>query len=197
MINITRHAQSTVNAGQRVENPLMAGLSELGREQASGLADKYESPPDLIIVSDAPRTQLTALPLLEKFPNVPVKTMPVYEFYFICNYRIRSTTAEERKKMLDEYFAREDPNYIDGGNCESFDNFILRVKEVLGSLDHNKNILIISHGHFINGVKMVMESLPLTVRQFAEMQYVEHTELIEIKRQVQKDIPGWRMQKMR
>lgn len=181
MIHIVRHAQSIVNAGQRVENPLQAGLSELGKVQAQKLADSYEVAPDYIIVSDAARTKLTAEPLLKKFPNVMVCVMPVYEFYFISDYRIKGTTPEERWVLLNEYFEKNDPNYKDGENCESFNHFIDRVKEVLRSLDYSKNILMVSHGHFINGVRQVVENHPLTVNQFAKMQYVEHCEGIKIK----------------
>ena len=181
---IARHAQSIVNAGRRVKDPFNAGLSELGKRQARDLAAQYDSGPDLIIVSEAPRTQLTARPLLEKFPNTQVQVMPVYEFYFINDYRIKSTTVEERKKMLDEYFAMNDPDYVDGGSCESFNHFIARVRKVIDSLDYSKNTLIISHGHFINGIRMVTEGLPLTVHQFAEMEYVEHAQLMRIRQSV-------------
>lgn len=176
MIKIVRHAQSLANAGVRVENSVDVELSADGQAQAENLATQFDVAPDLIIVSDAMRTKLTAAPLLEKFPDTPVQIMPIYEFYFISGYRMRGTTPADRLALLQEYFEKNDPNYTDGETCESFDHFIARVKSVLDSLDRNKNILMISHGHFINGVRMVIENLPLTVHQFAEMQYVEHCE---------------------
>jgi cytidyltransferase-like protein len=180
VIQIARHAQSVVNAGRRVRDNLNAGLSPLGKIQAVELADKFAAPPDLIIVSNALRTRLTVVPLLKKFPNIPVRVMPVQEFYFINGYRVKGTTVEERKKMLREYFKRDDANYVDGADSESFDHFIRRVKNFLSSLDRSKNTLVISHGHFINGVRIIVEKLPETVHQFAEMQYVEHAELMNI-----------------
>ena len=182
MNKIIRHAQSTVNAGQRISDPREAVLSDLGRQQALKLTDDYTSAPDLVIVSDAPRTKLTVAPLLKKFPGVPVRTMPIYEFYFIADYRIKGTTPQERRALLDEYFRKNDPNYIDGKNCESFNAFIQRVIEVLDSLEHLENTLMVSHGHFINGVRQVVEGRPLTLDQFASMKYVDHCEGVVIKK---------------
>jgi len=180
MIHITRHAQSISNAGFRVESQHHAMLSELGIAQACELATQFCNPPDMIILSDTPRNVLTAAPLLEKFPNVPVEFWPVHEFYFINNDKMKNTIFEERKVLLDEYFARNDPDFTDGPECESFNQFIARVQNFIRRLDRSKNILIISHGHFINGVLMVTKGLPLTVQQFSKMQYIEHAELIEI-----------------
>jgi broad specificity phosphatase PhoE len=181
MLKIIRHAQSTANAGIPTNDITAVGLSELGKTQAQQFADDVHTAPDLIIVSDAARTQLTAAPLLEKFPNVPVQTMPVYEFYFISDYRLKGTTPQQRRIMLDDYFAKNYPGYTDGENCESFNHFIERVKAVLGGMDYTKNILMISHGHFINGVRQIIENLPLTVDEFAKLQYVEHCEGVEIE----------------
>jgi broad specificity phosphatase PhoE len=175
MIEIVRHAQSLSNAGIQVHNTRTVGLSAEGKQQAELLAARFDSPPDYVIVSDAMRTKLTAAPLLKKFPNLMFCIMPVHEFYFIDNYRMRGKTPEERWALLDEYFAKNDPDYTEGTG-ESFNHFIARVREFLDGLDRTKNILIISHGHFINGVKMVAHGLPLTVKQFATMQYVEHCE---------------------
>lgn len=180
MIQLCRHAQSVSNAGARVENPKDAPLSDLGTAHAHELAARFDAAPDLIVVSDSLRTQLTVAPLMEKFPGTKMEIWPVHEFYFIRNYRIKNTTTDERRAMLMEYFAKNDPDFVDGPGCESFNQFVARIRDFLGRLDRSKNILVISHGHFVNGVKMLVNNIPPSVENFGKLEYVEHVEMMEI-----------------
>jgi len=182
MIHITRHAQSVSNAGLVVDVPSLAPLSIDGEQQARDLADAITDAPDLIVTSVTLRSVQTAAPLSEKFPTVPVEIWPVHEFYFIPSEKIVNTSFDERRQMLAEYFDRNDPDFVGGAGCESFNQFIARVREFLARLDHSKNIIIVSHGHFMRGLQLVQSGEAITVENFGKLGYIEHCELLEIKK---------------
>lgn len=175
-----RHAESTANAGQITDSPGDFPLSEKGKIQARQLSTQINTIPDLIVISSYQRSHQTALPLIQKFPNVPVEVWPVHEFHFLCDQKYINTTPQERRPFREEYFRRNDNEYVDGPSCESFNQLIERVENFWNRLDRSKNTIIFSHGHFMNAVRMKLLELPMTISTFCKMPEIQNIEIIEI-----------------
>ena len=65
-----RHGQSKSNAGEKSTSPSTTPLTENGQLQAKHIADCINQQPELIITSPYYRTEQTAKPTLEKYPEV-------------------------------------------------------------------------------------------------------------------------------
>ncbi|MFN7493515.1 MAG: phosphoglycerate mutase family protein [Cyclobacteriaceae bacterium] len=78
-----RHAQSEANAGGRTIDPVSIPITETGYAQSVSLAEEISEQPDLIIVSPYIRTQQTALPLSQKYPNCLMEVCHIQEFTFL------------------------------------------------------------------------------------------------------------------
>ena len=65
-----RHGESLSNAGHKTSNNTIVPLSSLGVEQSKNYANNQEEP-SLILYSPFTRAIQTAIPLLQKFPEVP------------------------------------------------------------------------------------------------------------------------------
>lgn len=168
-IRLIRHAESLANAGAATSTPRDIPLSDRGHEQARMLADSITDRPERIILSPYIRTQETARPLLERFPDCPVETLPVQEFTYLAISRCRETTREQRRPMVEEYWNRSDPFYCDGDQAESLaeligraSTFLRRTREMEGEL-----IFVFTHEQFIKTV--IWEVLRLNGRIDPEM----------------------------
>ena len=121
-VYLIRHAESVSNAGERTASHGGAELSSEGRRQAEAARIGFR--PDLIVVSPFVRSRQTAEPLRQKYPDVPVEEWPVQEFSFLDADRCADTTQEERRPLAEAYFARNDPDYVDGKDAESFNQLL-------------------------------------------------------------------------
>lgn len=126
-----RHAESTANVGARIDNQTGILLTPRGYEQAASLAQSWSNPPELIVTSPYIRTQLTAQPLCQKFPQVPVAQWDVQEFTYLTIAASRGTTMEERRSLSRPYWEAMNPELSLGEGGESFIHFQLRVTQAL------------------------------------------------------------------
>ena len=149
-----RHAQSLSNAGFATNSPGTIGLSELGLRQAQAFAEQCVTAPDLVIVSPYTRTSDTAAPLLAKFPECPVITMPIHEFTFLAPARYAGTTEQDRREPARNYWTNADPDYCDGEGAESFRAFIERIESAFETICQRpeKNIIAFSHGYVMKAL---------------------------------------------
>lgn len=157
-IRLIRHAESHANAGGATSTPRDIPLSDKGHLQARVLADSFTERPELIVLSPYVRTGETARPLLTRFPACPVETLPIQEFTYLSISRCRNSTYEQRKPLVEEYWARCDPNYSDGDQAESLVElinracaFLRRIQEMEGEL-----IFAFTHEQFIKTVMWVV-----------------------------------------
>jgi broad specificity phosphatase PhoE len=127
-IFIIRHAESASNAGGRTGDPATIPITETGMRQAERAANLISVRPAVIVVSRYSRTVQTAAPLLKRFPGVPVECWPVEEFTYLNISACVGTTYAERGRLRDAYWSRCDPLWADGPGCESFTDFIARVR---------------------------------------------------------------------
>jgi broad specificity phosphatase PhoE len=151
---LIRHGESIGNAGGVTEAPHSIGLSEKGAQQAQQLADHFPKAPDLIVVTPYVRTHLTAAPLRQRFPHVPVTEWPLHEFTYLAPARYAGTTQDDREGPVQDYWNRCDPHFIDGEGAENFVDFVGRLRR-LDALVHDTThrfIALFCHAYVIKGI---------------------------------------------
>ncbi|HBB32040.1 MAG TPA: histidine phosphatase family protein [Cyanobacteria bacterium UBA8803] len=161
---IIRHAQSRSNAGLATIGPHDNGLSELGYQQSQCIPTAVKQSPDLIVTSPYLRTQLTAQPLIEQFPNTPIEVWQIQEFTYLTLPLDQPTTLLMRRPLTKAYWERCDPNYIDGPNAESFGQLMARVRTALNQLQQQSGFAIVfTHGFFIKAMLWQILAAPTVI----------------------------------
>lgn len=151
---LIRHGESEANAGLPTLNPVKTPLTAKGHLQAQQIASCFTQPPDLIITSPYWRTQQTAQPTRERFPNVPHAEWQVQEFTYLAPARYEGSTIEERRPQSDAYWLQNDPVYVDGTGAESFVDLIQRAQTTHRQICQLQvpYTVIFSHGRYIRAV---------------------------------------------
>jgi probable phosphoglycerate mutase len=150
-----RHAECETNVGLPTADATTAQLTPRGIQQAEQIASALPRCPDLIISSSYLRAKQTAEYTRQRFPHAPVEEWSVHEFTYLSqSVSGRSTTIDERRTLVDEYWSRLDQHYTDGNGAESFTNLMKRVRGILEQLKNTdaEFIVIFSHGQFILAV---------------------------------------------
>lgn len=149
-IDIIRHAQSEANAGLPVSDPYTVPLTALGQQQADALKQTFNAQnlPGLIVTSPMLRTKQTAAPTISLFKGVPQEEWPMHEITYLEPTRHSGTTFDEREPDKRAYWQRLDPDYVDGPNAESFNQFISRVDDMAKRIKalEPEYTVIFSHG---------------------------------------------------
>ncbi len=160
-ILLVRHAESIANKGEATNTPPDGiPLSDLGFSQAENLIKEISLVPEIFIKSKYLRTQQTASPIINKMPQIPHEVWDmVHEFTYLDSARCIKMNTLERKPLVEEYWLRNDPYYNDGGNAESFHDFLLRIDDFIKKIKKRpeNKIIIFTHGQFITGFKMLMQ----------------------------------------
>ncbi|HEY5003886.1 MAG TPA: histidine phosphatase family protein [Ktedonobacteraceae bacterium] len=150
-----RHAECETNVGLPTADATTAQLTPKGIKQAEQIASALSRCPDLIISSSYLRAKQTVEYTRQRFPHAPVEEWPVHEFTYLSqSVSGRSTTIDERRTLVDEYWSRLDQHYTDGNGAESFTNLMKRVRDILEQLKNTNAefIVVFSHGQFILAV---------------------------------------------
>jgi len=183
---LIRHAQSQSNVGMETTGNAKIELTEFGKVQAIALLTELTDRPDLIIISKYPRTEQTAAPLIEKFPNVPVEIWPVEEFHFLDEDICFGTTMAQRRPIVKEYLERNDPNFRHGPGAESFNDMCNRGRQTIEKLckmPADKNVFIFTHGQFIATLLLMLndaENLNIS-NVFANAKNIENAQIIRLE----------------
>jgi probable phosphoglycerate mutase len=154
-----RHGQSTGNAGIPCHDLALLELTELGRKQAREVAASWTETPSLIVTSPYLRTQQTAAPTIERFPNAPVEVWPIQEFTYLQPGRWNGTLSSERIPHIERYWSDADPEYYDGEGAESFATLLGRAKAALDQLEAlppGSLVYVFCHGQFIQAVRSLV-----------------------------------------
>jgi broad specificity phosphatase PhoE len=162
-----RHGQSTGNAGVPSHDLATIELTDLGWQQAHEVAASWAEAPTLLVTSPYLRTQQTAAPTSERFPDVPVAVWPVEEFTYLQPARWNGTRAAERAPHLARYWKQADPTYCDGVGAESFGTLLRRAEAALSrlaALPAASLVYVFSHGQFIQAVQAVVTEAALDDR---------------------------------
>lgn len=177
MVNVwlIRHGESEANAGLPTINPATTPLTERGHWQAQQIVLAFPQPPELIVTSPYKRTQETAQPTRDRFPNVPHMEWQVQEFTYLAPERYKNTTIEQRRPLSDAYWQQGDPLHVDGIGAESFADLMYRVQtahqQIQQLAQESEFVVIFSHGRFMRAMlwSVLTGSLdvnPKRMRQF-------------------------------
>ncbi|MDP3736160.1 MAG: histidine phosphatase family protein [Hyphomonadaceae bacterium] len=157
---VYRHAESLSNAGAKTLDPEGIPLTENGHAQAAKLAASLVRTPQRIIASPFRRSLSTAAPILGRFPAADHEIWPTQEFTYLAPDTCVGTSWIERKPRIDAYWARLDPELVDGRGAESFSSLLGRAREFLKDLAELTDDLVIavSHGQFMQATRLMAET---------------------------------------
>jgi broad specificity phosphatase PhoE len=176
-----RHGQSTGNAGIPAHDLALLELTELGWSQAREVAANWTEIPSLIVTSPYLRTQQTAAPTIERFPDVLVEEWPIQEFTYLQPSLWNGTLSSERMPTIERYWAQADPEYCDGDGAESFGTLLKRAKGVLARLaamPEDALVYVFSHGQFIQAVQSLVADINLTEHEMMQKFWRKGTSVI-------------------
>ena len=163
---LVRHGESQSNAGLATSDPVKVALTSLGHQQAKQVAAflKEHTPLNLIVTSPYLRTKQTVSSTRQLFPTTQVEEWEVQEFTYLSSIHQEQTTTEDRKPLVEIYWAMCEPSFMDGSYphfilspySESFKVFIGRVQAFIRRLkgvdNRCQNIAVFSHEQFIAAV---------------------------------------------
>ena len=165
VVRLVRHGESAANAGAATLDHAGIPLTEKGIEQAKRVEQSVDRVPELIVASPFTRARATADATISLFPDAPFEIWPVEEFTYLDPSRCVNTTVGRWKAWVDQYWANANPSYIDGEDAESFLEFVGRARSFLDRLTTlpAQDILVFSHGQFLNAVAWLIERKPLQI----------------------------------
>jgi probable phosphoglycerate mutase len=151
---LIRHAESAANAGLPTLNPGDIELTEKGWQQAEQIAQVFTVQPGLVVTSPYMRTKQTALPTLLRFPGSRQEEWPVHEFTYLSTSDRHYTTTHDRRPLVQAFWKRCDPTYVDGAGAESFMSFMRRARDIIERLKQHPErfIAVFSHEQFIHAI---------------------------------------------
>lgn len=158
MLNVRfiRHGESLANIGCVTAEPRDIPLTLEGRQQAEAISQSFDQAPRLIISSPYQRALQTAEPTIARFPDAPFEVWPVQEFEMLAIARRVGTTSHDRRPLIEAYWAKGDPDYVDGAGAESYRAFMGRVREALARLEafpeKTGEIAVFGHEQFMKAV---------------------------------------------
>lgn len=162
-----RHGESTGNIGLPSPDLTRIELTELGHDQARGVAAGWAEAPTLIVTSPFLRTRQTAAPTIERFPDVPVEVWPIEEFTYLQPARWNGSSRADRLPFLERFWNAADPHYCDGEGAESFATLLQRADAALArlaALPDDALVYAFSHGQFIQAVRSLVTQAELDAR---------------------------------
>ena len=157
-IYLVRHGQTTLNA-QGIHQPANATLSELGKKQASDLAERIvQLPIDKIITSTHMRAVQTANIINQKIDK-PMEESKLFvekkRPTEVENEHHESTEAQSISALIKENYADPLWHYSDEENYYDVLDRALRALDYLETQEE-ENILVVSHGTFMRMLLGVM-----------------------------------------
>src|SRR5215213_88458 len=162
---LIRHGESESNAGLPTSDTAKIVLTPRGIAQAEYLAASFTRAPSLVITSPYLRAQQSAQPTIKRFPEVRLEEWPVHEYTYLSLASRHNTTRHSRKPLIDAYWERCDPHYLDGEGAESFVTLVARVGQVLERIKRQDDqfVALFSHGHFMRALLWVLLARPMEI----------------------------------
>jgi len=162
---LIRHGESESNAGLPTADTAKIALTPTGIAQSKHVVAAFTRPPSLIVTSPYLRSIQSAQPTIARFPQAHVEEWPVHEYTYLSLASRHNTTRQGRKPLIDAYWKRCDPQYIDGDGAESFAALVARAKQVLERIKRLDDdfVAIFSHGHFMRALLWVLLARPIEI----------------------------------
>ncbi|GHU10012.1 hypothetical protein FACS1894185_0360 [Betaproteobacteria bacterium] len=169
-ITFIRHGQSNANAGGVTQENHAIQLTALGLHQAEQIARLLPAHVPEILVSPFERTRATARPYCERTGKTPRIVQHLHEFDTIDPDLLQGMNGEERRPVVDRYWAESDPNQRMGKRAETFLEFAARVEQFrMHDLPLLPNgTLVFGHGMWI--ALLIWRLLGFSARDHAAMQ---------------------------
>jgi len=147
---LVRHGQSASNAGLPVHGHDEVPLTALGVAQAQIIALEIDAPPTLLVDSPFLRSRETADAIAARWPHTPRETWPIQEVTYLDPDKCVGTTVLTRQPMVEAFWRRCDPEYVDGAGAESFAHFMQRVADFDARLRTLAGafVVVVGHGQF-------------------------------------------------
>jgi broad specificity phosphatase PhoE len=158
-----RHGESESNAGLPTSDTAKIILTPRGFAQAEHIVEAFARPPSLIVTSPYLRARQSAQPTIERFPQARVEEWPVHEYTYLSLASRHNTTLHGRKPLIDAYWERCDPHYLDGEGAESFVALVARAEQTLERIKRLDDdfVAIFSHGLFMRTLIWVVLAGPI------------------------------------
>jgi 2,3-bisphosphoglycerate-dependent phosphoglycerate mutase len=162
---LIRHGESESNAGLPTSDTAKIVLTPHGLAQAQCVAEAFMRPPALIVTSPYLRARQSAGPAIERFPQARLEEWPVQEYTYLSLASRHNTTSQSRKPLIEAYWERCDPRYLDGAGAESFAMLMERAQQVLERIKRLEDefVAIYSHGHFMRILLWVLLARPIDI----------------------------------
>lgn len=175
-VRLIRHGESAANAGAATVDHASIPLTQHGVDQARRVALSFANAPDLLVTSPFSRAVATSQFTASAFPSVPIETWPIQEFTYLEPTRCVNTTVAQRRDWVREYWNQVNPSFVDGDGAESFLEFVTRAQAFLERLaaHPSKDIVVFSHGQFINAVAWLIERQPAKIDRRAMTEWREY-----------------------
>jgi broad specificity phosphatase PhoE len=155
LVWLIRHGESTANKGEWHADPRQSVLTPKGEEEAKHAAAQITTRPDLIIVSPTARAQASALPIRQKWPDVPVEIWPIEEIIYLSPSKYQDQSLASRKTAIERYWQAADPYFREEQDAESFADFIQRLEAFRARLlTHQGFLVIVGHGQFFKAFQL-------------------------------------------
>lgn len=183
-ITFLRHAESAANAGLPSSVPGGIPLTEAGKSAADSAARNYDGPtPELIVVSPFRRAQETAVPFRRRFASALVEEWPVQEFTYLSPERCGTSSAADRRPLVEAYWSAATPETNDGPGAESFHDFTARVQLSLEKLRNRREqaILVVCHEMVIKLAMWMETQKPDIAEAHAPQRFREFSTTVTIQ----------------
>lgn len=105
-----------------------------------------------------------------------METWPIQEFTYLEPARCVDTTVAQRRDWVQKYWNQANPTLVDGDGAESFLEFVSRAEAFLRRLAAHpaEDIVVFSHGQFINAVAWLIERQPTEIDSHAMVDWREY-----------------------
>jgi broad specificity phosphatase PhoE len=162
---LIRHGESESNAGLPTSDTAKIALTLRGLAQAECVAEAFTCSPALIVVSPYLRAIQSAQPTIARFPQARLEEWPVHEYTYLSLASRHNTTLHGRRPLIDAYWERCDPQYVDGDGAESFAALVARATQALERIRRIEDgfVAIFSHGLFIRTLLWVLLAEPAEI----------------------------------
>jgi probable phosphoglycerate mutase len=162
---LIRHGESESNAGLPTFDTAQIVLTPRGHAQAECVAAAFTRPPALIVSSPYLRARQSTRPVIERFPDARLEEWPVHEYTYLSLASRHNTTRQSRTPLIEAYWDRCDPYYLDGDGAEPFVALVARAGQVLERIKclDDQFVAIFSHGHFMRALLWVLLARPVEI----------------------------------
>jgi len=168
-LTLVRHGQSLANAGGLTMENKHIPLTDRGREQAALVAELLPLAPDEVLASPFERALHTSTPYCHKVGVQPKLVQQLHEFDTIDPALLTGMTGEQRRPIIDAYWADADPGKRMGPRAETFHEFAMRVHWFRTTLMPKLPRRVVAFGHGMWTAMMAWQLLGFPIDSAAAM----------------------------